>query len=370
MNKDFVTDQNPTPIFYADGHKGLPSYAMESEVLTADSLTGLNKCAFADQINRLHPLHTKAAALLSGIYVAGTLGVDSPEYAAIKQAAVAHGISDDLESYEGLFTESTEKSASSYDDADNFAITVEGLRGENSIDAFYPIANEAQLTKSAVEMVNDYQEGKLPVDWFKAASVATVKRAAELQVPDNALPVQVVRTGTPRLANFDNAEAMIETRKWAGVNDEGLEVYRDVVKAAAADRAGDVDKYVDLWVDMDTQLGVKYSSYVPNPYDAFFAGEKVASVESFASNHLILEDVLVPAYAFNQLSETAITRNFDKEAAAIILGAQDVLTKSAAEPNAVAGVVSNKLASLDVEDRKELLRVMLEVEKKNSTTSR
>lgn len=348
MAKDFVRDANPKALYLAGLHIELPDYLKEYEMPSEEDMDKLAAAAFADQHLKLHPVHTKEAAVLSGIYLQGSGLGDSKQMQHVKQAAAIFGVSEDLNKILTQMSSVLEKKANSNTGDKEYAMLVEN---ENkSITALYPISNEVQVCKSARELYNDFVYGKFPADWAHSAAVAIVKKATTLNIDRNDMPERIWVLGTERLPDFDVAIKMAKCRDYDGADTESSELYQDIVKAASADPEN-LDDYLKLWADLDMTQGIGYKETF-TPQEAFYTGPTLRDLEKAASNVVIVKDVMVPKDQFVKLSSKAVHTHFRAEIAEVV----DSAVKIAAEDPALA---TQYVGVLDAENQETLIELLL-----------
>ena len=351
MQKDFVRDANPKPLYKAGNLGCIPSYVTDYAIPSVESLDGLTKAAFADPDNFLHPIHEKAATILSGVYLNETGKKDSAEMKRVKSAASVFGVLGDLEKILSELDSETEKSASAVvtpSTSNAYALTVEFE--DNKKSQCYPIANDVQIRKSASVLQDDLLTGRIPSDWAYAAAVNLVKSAQEHNLSNDELPRRIRLLGIERLVDIEHAKEAASLRQYDGVDEDGVKLYEEVVKMASEDPST-IEDCIKLWADLDISHGIKYAKTF-TPEEAFYAGERLDSLQKMASETVIIKDVLVPVAEFTKLSQELITANFRKEAAATIFSA---VTLAAANP----ADATTKLASLDDENQSEVLRLLI-----------
>lgn len=347
MTMDFTKDQNPTALYEVGIKAGdsLPEYVKEASILQEEDLVSLHDCAFADAANRLHPIHTKAAAYMSAVYLAGGGRIDSKEFAAVKGAAALFDIEGDIDAALALLPQ-VEKSAHELA-SDKYALSFE--IEEQDTWKSYAINNEVDVTKAATDVVRDWNDEHIPTDWFFHAARNIVKRANELNIPRNDIPERVWRFGEERLVDFDNVDYAIGERSRAGVVD--VSEYSQALKQASTGEIT-VEQAVDTWMGLDAVNSISHKR-VTSPQEAFYSGAKVAHLQDLAEKNIFVSNVMVPAGELNKLatdSYKAVRMAFRKEAAENII---NILSeKDTAKTTA-------KIASLESNQQKQLLSLLL-----------
>jgi hypothetical protein len=346
---DFTKDQNPTALYEVGIKAGdsLPNYVKEASILQEEDLVSLHDCAFADPVNRLHPIHTKSAAYMSAVYLAGEGKIDSKEFAAVKEAAALFDIEQDIDAAIALLPQA-EKSAHELTN-EKYALSFQ-LEEEDTWKA-YSINNEVEVTKAATDAVRDWSDEHIPTDWFFHAARNIVKRANELNIARNDIPEKVWRFGEERLVDFNNVEYAIGERSSAGVED--VSEYSQALKQASSGVIT-VEQAVDVWMGLDAANSISHKR-VTSPHEAFYSGAKVAYLQDLSEKNIFVSEVMVPAEEFSKLAADnykAVRMAFRKEAADNII---NILSeKDAAKTSA-------KIASLESNQQKQLLSLLLKV---------
>ena len=358
--QDFVFDPNPTAVFHAVKELGTPEYVKSAHVLKPADLRDLPDQAFADSVGRRFPVHTKAACWLSAAQWFGNGGADARVTEAIKTAAAAHDVSDEIKAIIDLFASTKEASAPR---ESRHALTVD-FQGAHGLEkqSFYPLDDAFAIVESSNAIDRDMRDGRLPREFAQVACRALVKAAREHAVDDDLLSPKVVGIGEERWPDFDNLRHELGRRKQAGVTN--LDDYQAIVDGAEAefrmagydDKLDCLDKWASLWLDMDAANDIRHGREYMDPFTALFSGEKLASIDDKAKSSVFIDDVMVPGPEIWLLSENRIKAAFSKEAAEIVLAARAMGTGTFD-----AGYhTTEKLATLDADDRKELLRLLLE----------
>lgn len=370
MDKDFVRDNNPTAIYYADIQVGLPEYVKQATVITPEELDQLHVSAFADPVHRLHPVHNKAAALLSAVYLAGNNSVDDKTWERVKKACVFHQIEQDLEKVISVFDHTKSAAEEKTQEQEKWAVQIQW--NESEVGSYYPINNAEEVKEAAVNLDQDFAEDRMPVDLFRTGAINIMKAAEENDVPLSSIPWTVQQAGDLRYPNPAYATTLLYTRKLAGVPDEGMEIYRQC--ASIAEEAGTDEatkQAADLWLALDEQHGIDYRKQangmrIPSPYECFYTGMRHKDLEKIANSHVILHGVMIPAEEFveavyDQDAKTvkqAVARMFSNEANASLASLLDGVSYVLHEKYA-ASDYSNSLAELPVWQQKRLLEIVL-----------
>ena len=352
---DFIKDQNPTALYEVGIRAGeaLPKYVKEASMLQEEDVANLADSAFADRHNRLHPIHTKEAAFMSAVYLAGNGDTDSEVFLTVKRAAEFYGIEKDIDEAIALLSDEV-KSAAAEVPTEKFALSF-NIEDQSTWEA-YPINSQVEVVKAATEVVRDWVDEHIPTDWLHHAAINIVKRANELNIHRNDIPEKIWEMGSERLVDLDNALAFAQTRKQAGVTD--VSAYELAVKQAAS---GEItaEQAVDQWMMLDAENGVSHRRVI-SPQEAFYSGVLVSDTEKLAAENIFISDILIPTVEFKKLAANnsmAVRMSFRKEVADKIASVLEGLrvgdAKSASEASAA-------FASLSDVQRKELLNLLLQ----------
>lgn len=345
MKHDFVRDNNPTFLPVVIG--ALPDWAKDASVMLPDELAALSGSAFADPVRRLHPIHTKFAALMSGIYLAsqGVLST-SPEGEAVKRACEIFGVWEDVERASELLSNTKSAAAEAIaPEAPSYALMVK----EADVPGYYPITSAMQVQDSARALANDFAAGKIPTLWFKDASVAIMGAAARFGLDRDEVFGDVADAAEDRIIDIPRAHSLIEMRKFAGVPSDALGVYHQIVDALDRE-AGMVDTGVALIEQLDRSFGVKYAGVQKHPWLVIHCGPTLAEIEKAAHTNVVVSDVLVPAASFGKIDQNEISMRMGRDVAGLCLNAIKLASSAPAEASKIVG-------SLAPEVQRELLEL-------------
>lgn len=347
---DFTTDNNPVGLYRALDIVDVPDYVGTAPLMKPEDVSRLHKSAFADSKHREFPCHTKTAAWLSAAYFFGSNLENEPVGERIKSACAVHGI--DIAPFVALNEQVKSASAEIEPDIETHALTVDfGGEDGRGVEKYYPIKIASQVQDSSRALLNDYDAGKMPDDWFVRAAQSIVKAASATGLAADALHDRIKQAGVHRLFSLESALRMADARAWAGVPAESVELYKQAAQGAAQDPGNEL-QWMSLWDDLDRANHVKYSKLVPRPHAAFFAGPEVEQIEKLASEVVILEDVMIPKAVIAKPSEQSLRQRFTKQAAEKILEIQKVACQNPYD-------ASRQFAELDGDTRKEFLKVLL-----------
>jgi hypothetical protein len=362
--KDFTTDNNPTAVYHADSKLGIPEYVKSAELITPEVTKDLASVAFAEPRQRLFPVFSKAATYLSAAYLYGNKIENPVVESNIKRAAELFGISEDVKQLDDLFASLTKQAS---EPGVKYALTTD-FEGEFGLGVqnFYPIGNYGEIVGSSELMLKDAHEDALPIEFLRSASIKLVKAAGEHGVDLTTLHPKLTSLGTLRMPDFETAANAIGYRKQAGLNEDQLDEYRDILAGAEAefskfashtseDTIMEMDKWAELWCLLDRENGIKYAS-VPNPYASFFTGMTMDEFEKAAASNVFVGGVMVPDFEVGSLKDEMLDANFSADDAKIIKSARELAKTSGTTSCSLA---SDALSKLDEATSKDLLRVML-----------
>jgi hypothetical protein len=352
---DFVNDRNPKAIYLADHLVGMPDYVKAASWVQPEDVADLADIAFANSGKREFPIHDKQATWLSAAYMLGDLATyeNSTAYGRVKAAAVYHGIDADVAALEQAMA-AHNKAASEIATPQAYALTVDFTKvaevADQGIRNFYPLQDSYDVMNSARDMLNDFDRGNLPLDYLRSAAQELIKAAAHYGVEASDILPRVRAHGELRFPDFEHALTCVGLRKAAGVDDEGLELYKEAA-LGARDEPEDFNKWIDLWLDLDSTYGIKYARHQPTPYEAFFCGEAVPDLNKLASEVVVIEGVMVPKTVVALIPEIRVQQNFSKVASEKICAAQKVAAENPEQATSL-------LEEITTDERKEFLSLL------------
>lgn len=342
---DQITDQNPVPLYRVDQLAGTPDFVLDSPVLGVEDVAKFASEAFADVARREYPIFNKAATWTSYAYFKGAGKSDPLVEARILEAAVAHGIAADIEKIDNAFASTKSASADEIPHA-----LPKGSLPDHPDFEVYPIKSASQIEDSARQLLSD--RSRMPVELFYQAAYAITKAASAhsgLLIPD-----RVKEAGALRCPDYAHAALVAEQRAFVVKDQEALSAYSAAVKSASTRDDLDASEAIATWLKLDREHGVKYANGILDPIAAFYAGPKVEDVEKFASAHVFVKGVAVPAVDFLKLDDDVVSARFSKSAAEKIKAA---IKQAATDPVAA----SVQIDSFGDPTQKELLRLVAEV---------
>lgn len=349
--QDHVGDQNPTYLFKAAEHVALPDYITQGVTFAPSDVEHLPEFSFADRVNRLFPIHTKEAAVMSAMCFYGRLYSDAAIERELVKAADAHGVADLLDQFRTVFRP-VEKQAGIPEAL--YALAYDDGNGPRY---FYPINGETELLESARKLTKAATQSRIPLSFVRSAARAMCKRATELgQAPERILPSEVVSLGEDRIVDFALAKSAVALRKeFAGISDEAFGLYEATIDSAkeAHARGEDLADFVEVVSILDTAHSVKYSHLIVDPYQVFFSGHKVEDVIKFANQVVFVGDVAIPTEVMAGTPVSLVEDWFDGETAGAIKRARDLATRAPAE-------ATQTLSAIGPDNERTLLRLLLQ----------
>lgn len=351
MRLDFVSDQNPKHLPALAGK--MPDWVKSASAVQPEELRDLHAAAFADPVARLHPIHTKVAAYMSVAYLAAAgVNPEAPEYKAAKTAAGIFGITADVEAAEQDLAATVKTAAATDEYRPSFALFVK-TAAEGEPTGYYPLTSFCQVQDSARALADDFSRGKLPIGWYRDAAVETMKAASYFGVRPDEVFGAVRDMAVDRCVDFKTAAARVDMRKYAGLPEDAVALYRDIVKSAEAEGPSEVLKYVNAIEDLDRALEVKYAGVQLNPWQIFHGGPATEELEKMASSNVVCFNVMVPGVEFANIPARDVQMRMSAAQAAPVLEA----IKTAATDPARA---SRMVADIPLTVQRDLLQIAVQ----------
>jgi hypothetical protein len=286
---DYTTDNNPRALHRATLN-GLefPKYASEGAWPSAEDVQSLADTAFADRKNRLHPLHTKAAAFVSAVYCANLDAQPAPEIIEnLKQAAMAHGIEADVLP---ILAEINNKQAAESSAPDTYALR------DGKEHAFYPVGTNHDIEHSSIGILRDMRNKHLPVKCARQACLNLVRRADQLKYAQSLLPDEILLLGRDTVARVDALEKQADWRE----RQTGTNLYKEAVDMFRSNPTEENRQAgAEAWEQLDEACGIKQSSLTPSVASCWFAGTDLVAVKAAARHMVWLGDESVPSGVFS-----------------------------------------------------------------------
>lgn len=343
---DFISKNNHKAIQRAFMELGsdLPEYLHSFTFPNEEDMLKYASSAFADKENRLYPITSKPLTVLSAMDYFGEGEYNEKLEQRIKTASVNFGIKDMVERIEGIFSDLKKEATVQVEDDPEFALILDNT-------GYFPIDNLYNVETSSSELIK--QRDKLPSDIF----YKTAKAISDAAVVHNA----IIHPGVTKCASyvdcvFDKESADYQVSLRANHMDEDtVELYKELVKAAS-DNEEELDTYVELWEDLDSDFLTpqirKYASFEP-AYEALHGGLNKDAVEAESKNWIYIEkeDLLIPSSAVANLDMSDINIRFRKTAADAI---GEIVKNASVDPI----LASEQFDNLSASERTLLLRVI------------
>lgn len=330
-----------------------PDFINRDEYTQAE-IDALPDQAFADRVNRQFPIHEKAATFLSAVSYYGQCEPDVQLEASLEKAASIHGISENVAKVREIL-EGWEKSADdgSGEGSMDYALSINyGSDEDPDIQNYLPISTPAEIEDSSMELAKQARANEIPIEVTRIAAQHILKAAAAHGVDPIHLHISCRRIGGELAPNFEKAAALVEYRAhYPGMDEIGMSVYRDLVRAAAADESR-LDDFIKLAIETDIAYGVNYDDLHLDPYQIFYSGDAVEDLQKMAKNTVVVDGVMVPRDIFCRIPGAAIEKNFDLSAREKIASAQAKALRDTTE-------ASLDLEGLDSDERRGLLDLAL-----------
>lgn len=285
---DFTKDNNPLPLHRAilDGFE-FPKYASEKEWPSSEDVQDLAPGAFADPINRLHPIHTKAACFVSALYCSNLVTVPSPDIIEnIKQAAGVLGIQNDVLPLLANMNARTKQAAEEGAAPDTYALQ------DGKEHAFYPIGTTYDVETSANGIMRDMRTKLLPVKEARKACLRLVARADQLKLARELLPDDVQILGRQSVARVDALDTQAAWR----ARQTGTDLYKEAVELFRENPTEENRQAgAEAWELLDDVNNIKTSSLFPSVTRCWFSGEDLHTIKQAARHLVWLGDEAVPS---------------------------------------------------------------------------
>ena len=323
MAKDYTTDHNPTYLYYADLHCPFPEWISGKPVPENGAFEKKASAAFADVRRRLLPITDKVSAFYSALNVmANSEEFDEAVMDRVKSACVSYGIESDVLPYADLFLDNMEKEAAADQPrGGRFAIDTE--LGGKSIQLL-PLDDVMDVVSSASDLVKMASERRIHYLQLLPACQEIVKAASEYGVKDR-LPKLITAVGTDRMTDFEKAAKLIENREKHAKNDKegarelGKREYADILTKGASGEYSP-EECIEKIATVDELLQIPYRYRhgigVPLPHEIIANDAAWSEIEKTASDHLLVDDIVIPLDAVKKVSDVAAEFRLSKEAAA------------------------------------------------------
>lgn len=343
---DFTNDSNPSQYKALLGLLKIPTFVKSA---SSKDYTSLPASSFADTIKREYPMGTPEDTWRSYVYLKTASNLSDEKREELEEklcvASTAHGIEDQFAEIDATAADFDQIKTASWNENTKFALVIDDVdKGEER--KYFPINTLREIQDANRNLAS--ARNKMPSQLFKRAAENIYNASIEAGMSEKEIPELVKVAGIKREPDFEYALKVAEGRKrWT--DEDGVELYRDVVKAASEDPEN-LDAYIDLFEELDQGFNVKYSSLNEDPYCAFYSGIESDEFEKVANEHILVFDEVVPIEAFTKLASRVRTY-FNKKIASEIeaLVSEDNNAK-----------ITTKLAQLDTATQKKLLRLLID----------
>jgi len=305
---DYTKTSNPHSLFKAAAFKPLPEWANQAGIPKEAELEKLNKKAFADQKNRLFPLHTKVAAFMSALdALFDPTHVSDESMGRIKKACDYFGVTALIPPYAEHFAALWDKAASeSIPEAPTHALRLD-LSGDRTVHAL-PTNTAVEVRKSASSLLRLGESPKLPHGSFILACRNLVKSAMHHGCMNN-LPDLIVRIGVPRDVDWDKAASYLPiARTKLGLSEAQLKPYQDALVEGkdGSKSAAEVCKTI---LELDKTAGACYTYQdfvrgVVTPEEIVFSGMSERDKQAAMSASVLIGKAEIPRYALANVTTT------------------------------------------------------------------
>lgn len=340
LTSDYVTNQNPGIYKHAYELGIVPDYVQEGVMPSAEDTEKLASVSFADQENRLLPIHTKFACWMSATCAAAHGVTDERIWGNIEKMASVYDIVGDVEKVRSEFDKIIKQASTEEPQTEKYAMVIDygGFQGRGT-EGYYRIDTEANVLMAAESLHDDFRAGRVPESWYYPAAASIYKAASSYGIDLRNTHANIWDAGQPRVVDIDlENDPSVMLRKNAGYNTDEFEA---VLRAASVKLAAETDfdarqeiaatALSDLcYADMHAGL-FDYTSSIPSPYHTVYSDITVAQVEKAASSMLHLSGVLVPASELCRLAPGSLEENFRAEHATVIKKAMEFAKTETAE---------------------------------------
>ncbi len=341
--RDFVSDPNPVGINCR--LDSFPAWMDTVEFPSQEEVQGLHKAAFADPDRRLHPVHTKAACILTAAYLTGLS--DVPVF--IKQntarAAAVLGVEDEVNAILAEVKQASEDESTCHDDA--YAL----VEGEQK---FYPVGTTFDIELSTKGWREDVMSNKLLLQHARKAACALRKRASEEEVTIDPMVLDYSNEDPPNcelIAKQARARGLLQATASDREEVEGM--YMDVVKTYEAHPSEEQRvKAAAVFAHLDRHLRVQPVGSIIAPQVLWLGG---ASVEKKASAQgLVLRGEELPLIALSSVPISSLTPHFINTNAELVKAAHTAASAGRGEE------ATSKLAELSESAGQRLAQLLIQ----------
>ena len=350
---DFINDRSGRHLLRINALLDVPDYVKTASV-DADGVASLPAHLFVDEAHREFPVDTDGHAYLSQAYCLSAGIKDKFILDGVKQASARFPqVAADIAKLEAKLDESIKSGSTQIQP--QFAVYVDFGPGvpdseiehvkSGGVRGFYPINDAFEVTESAVKLGNDAH--RLPKELFVEGCQALYKAASNFGCKSQ-LPKTINEYGLERLPDYEFVKQQAEARKSL----TGDDVYLELAASAEEDADHSSNQWAELWMQADTQHGVKYAKHTLDPYQIFHSGIPVEAFDRELDKWTLVKGAAVPVAALKAISEDSLNAAMTKSAADAVRAA---IAKSAAVSGAV---LANELSALDPAVQRALLKLV------------
>jgi len=347
----FATENNPRILYVVESLGLTPDYVKAANTITEADLSPLPATSFAD-VSRQYPIYNKVATFLSCIYALHDSALTQAVRARLEKAAAIYNIHGDVLKAQSALAKQASETSEKPQPKCALQVDFEG-HGGLKVANFYPLDGETQIMSSIRALLNDFDNGTLPAPYFKTACAETMKAILAEGIPLVSVPDRIKEAGADRVLDFEKAAQHAAWREYAGVPADVVEIYKDLVKAAAAE-GGDkitVEQAIEAFYDLDVAHGVKYSSLIADAHSVFYSGDTEGDITKMANDNVALAGVLVPAEVLANINPEKIAMHFSRNMACKIASICESASGNAIE-------ASFQISQLAPQDANEFLRFL------------
>lgn len=348
--EDFTTDQVLAYVGALAKRDLLPRYMKEGSIPEPEDLKDVPSHSFGDDVARLFPVNTKAAAYLSLVDLAHKGQRGTPVWERVKEACEAHGVLEDAEKgIAALTVAPAPQNKEAAETPREFALELDHPDGTRT--QHYPMNGSHETEESLLKIAGDMREESLPRSWFASAAGTLLKRARELGLSEQYAPREVRRLGESRVPDLALAEKQVLLRqKQAGFGDDWVALYKEAIALVEEDPSQAMEAAY-AWELADLRHKIAYDQgSVIDPVRTFHSGVTLRKIAKEASNRFALCDTLVPLAALKTVPNLDLATHFEPEVARAVCHIKAASTGVAATAACEA---------LDPDDQKMLSHLIL-----------
>lgn len=363
---DQVTDNSHRTVTFAKTASYTPDYIKNASEESLTTLPeGLNNIAFADQYNRVLPLHSKEACYMSTVYALHAGTYDGLIRERLEKAAKAFGIAEDIGQLKEAFVPKVNEVhvASSA----QHALYVKSASGQ--LEGVYPlhVDNPDDIRSTMEKVQGEFLRGCLPLPLFKSAASRLVKLAKEAGCPQLSQQGLYKTIATPRLPEFDKMAIQLEINSSYYPEDVAAELkesWKNLSKEASQNsNSRDLGKrlmeFCDtcMEVDIATEAATKCAGY-QDPYSCVFTGYSKEDLHKMASSVFEVYGQCVPMSALSDEAIGALKPFLNTKQASTLEEAVSAYNEEGSDHFKEASAVDALMRSMDPETQRDVLATL------------